>query len=450
MRVFFTNLGCKLNQAEIERLARDFENRGDSIVGSLEEADLHVVNSCTVTHLAARDSRKIARRAERRNLGARTVLTGCYATGSSKEAASLAGVDLVVDNHHKHDLVAIVDRELPELRTPEPDSRPLPRTDSVVPVSYAGVPFGAARAALKIEDGCNMSCSFCIIPSTRGRQRSLDPDDVICELRELVRRGHREVVVTGVQISSYRSQGLRLVDLVRRLLDETDVERLRLSSIAPWQFDEALLDLFSTDRICRHFHFSLQSGCDETLRRMRRPYSAQRFSLLLEQVRAEISGVAITTDVIVGFPGESEREFDESQRFVSDCGFAKCHVFKYSSRPGTRAADLPGHVSPQVKQQRVHEMLEVARRGAREFLWRQVGSEVDVLWEDRRDGEWRGTSDNYIRVLRRTGSASAGVLERTRLGEPNGAAMLERLPGSDVEPRVDVVHLAGDAGSVIG
>ncbi len=429
MRVFFTNLGCKLNQAEIERLARDFERRGDRIVRTLEEADLHVINSCTVTHLAARDSRKLARRASQRGLEARTVLTGCYATGSADEAASLAGVDLVVDNSQKHDLVGIVERELPDLCAVE-EAR---EAGHEVPISYAPMDFGAARAALKIEDGCNMRCSFCIIPSTRGRQRSLSPGDVLAELHELVDRGHKEVVVTGVQISSYRADELRLADLVARLLEESDVERLRLSSIAPWQFDDRLLGLFASSRLCRHFHFSLQSGCDATLKRMRRPYSRSQFFDLLERVRTAVPGIAITTDVIVGFPGETDEEFEESLDFVERCEFTKCHVFKYSSRPGTLAAELPEHVDPQVKQRRVHQMIACAERGSRQFAAKHEGALVEVLWEDQRHGQWRGTSDNYLRVFRRGRSAVPGSIERVRLGLSEGEGVLE---ASDAEALV--------------
>ena len=228
MRVHFTNLGCKLNQAEIERLARDFTAAGHEVVGSLAEADLHVVNSCTVTHVAARASRKAAGRA-RREGRARTVLTGCHASERPEEAARIAGVDLVVPNAEKDRLLARVHEAFPDA-VPLPLAPPEPE----LPVPFVPLPFGNTRALVKVEDGCNMRCSFCIIPFTRGEQRSRPLPEVVEEIRGLVRQGYREVVVTGVQISAYRWQDVRLADLVRTLLAETDVPRLRLTSIAPW------------------------------------------------------------------------------------------------------------------------------------------------------------------------------------------------------------------------
>ena len=221
-------------------------------------------------------------------------------------------------------------------------------------------------------------------------------------------RGYQEVVVTGVQISSYRDGEQRLVDLVEALLTETNVPRLRLTSIAPWQFDERLLDLWPNDRLCRHFHLSLQSGSTETLRRMRRPYTADRYSELLSAVRARVPGVAITTDVIVGFPGESEQEFEESVRFVRDAGFARTHVFPYSEREGTRSAAMEDSVSPQEKKERVRRMRSDAETAATEFARQQVGTSLQVLWERGIMGSagLMGTSDNYVRVQHQAGAGT--------------------------------------------
>ncbi|HVG09114.1 MAG TPA: MiaB/RimO family radical SAM methylthiotransferase [Thermoanaerobaculia bacterium] len=371
MRVCFTHLGCKLNQAETESLARDFLAAGHLVVGSPAEADLHVVNSCTVTHTAARASRKAARR------GPRTVLTGCHAT-----VEEVAGVDLVVPNPEK-------DRLLEHVHAAFPDLAP-----SEVPVPWVHLPFGHTRALVKVEDGCNMRCSFCIIPATRGRQRSRPLAEVVEEVRCLVEAGYREVVVTGVQISAYRSGDDRLYELVRAILERTEVPRLRLTSIAPWDLDERLLELWSDRRLCRHLHLSLQSGSTGTLRRMRRPYSAEGYLGVLDRVRSSIPGVAITTDVIVGFPGESPEEFEESLAAVEAARFAKAHVFPFSPRPGTEAADLPGHVHPDEKKARMERMLAVADRAERDFWLSHVGRRETVLWE--RGGQ--GLTDNYLRV----------------------------------------------------
>ena len=397
MRVHFTNLGCKLNQAEIERLARELTAAGHRVVGSLEEADLHVVNSCTVTHVAARSSRKAAGRARRGGLPVRTVLTGCHASESSEEAARIAGVDLVVPNSEKDQLVARVHAAFPEAI---PESR-----EPELPVPFVPLPFGNTRALVKVEDGCNMRCSFCIIPKTRGRQRSRPAAEVIAEVRDLVRTGYREIVVTGVQISAYRAEGTGLAGLTRAILQETDVPRLRLTSIAPWDLDEELLALWEDRRLCRHLHLSLQSGSTETLRRMRRPYTAERYLHLLERVRAAVPGVAVTTDVIVGFPGETEGEFRESLETVEAAGFARVHVFPYSTRPGTEAAGMPGHVSPEEKRERTERMLGAASRAEEAFRRAHLGTTATVLWEKPRDGVGQGLTDNYLRVLSQDGAA---------------------------------------------
>ena len=410
MRVYFSNLGCKLNQAELERLARQFHAAGFSIVGELADAQLHIVNSCTVTHLAARDSRKTARRGHRLNPELRTVLTGCYVDGDPQEAASLAGVDLVVPNQDKEALLDHVREAFPHLVPTSTEAHRLP-------VPYVPIEFGNSRTLVKIEDGCDMPCAFCIIPKTRGSQRSRPFDSVVQEVADLSAGGFGEIVITGVQISSYRWGEKRLFDLVGQLLPCLDHSRIRLTSIAPWQFDRRLLDLFQDSRLCRHLHFSLQSGCTETLKRMRRPYSASDFEALVHEVKREIPGVAVTTDVIVGFPGETEEQFEESLRFVENLELARIHAFPFSSRPGTEAASLLDPIPHPIKRLRMSQMLELADRAADSFAARHLGSEVEVLWESYRDGIWYGTSDNYIRVHKESTEPLAHQLHRERLLE---------------------------------
>ncbi len=386
MRVCFTHLGCKLNQAEVERLARDFRAAGHRVVDAPEEADLHVVNSCTVTHTAARASRKTARK------GRRTVLTGCWATERPAEAARLAGVDLVVPNAGKERLLDRVHAAFPELSSPEDPYLPFAEGSS-----------GHTRALVKVEDGCNMRCSFCIIPHTRGRQWSRPLPEVVAEVRGLAEAGYREVVVTGVQISAYRwaygGESARLFELTRAILEGTGVPRLRLTSIAPWDLDDRLLGLWSDPRLCRHLHLSLQSGSTATLRRMRRPYTAESYLRLLDRLREAVPGVAVTTDVITGFPGETAAEFEESLATVEAAGFARVHVFPYSSREGTEAAGQPGHVAPEVKKERTARMLAAAESAERAFRLASLGRRETVLWERPRDGMGHGLTDNYIRVL---------------------------------------------------
>jgi threonylcarbamoyladenosine tRNA methylthiotransferase MtaB len=398
LRVFLTSLGCKLNQAEIDALARQFLARGDRIVGSLAEADLHVVNSCTVTHQAARDSRKAARRGGREGHAARTVLTGCHATANLDDAARLAGVDLVVPNRDKDRLVELVALAFPEWGAAE--------SATGIPVSYVPLEFGPIRALVKVEDGCDMRCAFCIIPRTRGAQRSRPLPEIVAEARALEAAGHREIVVTGVQISAYRDGDARLPELLDAVVDATATCRFRLTSIAPWDFPTALLDRLDHPRVCRHVHLSLQSGDDRVLHRMRRPYNQARYAALVHDIRARVPGVAITSDVIVGFPGETEEEFESSLAFVEMIGFARLHVFTYSPRPGTAAAAMPGQVHPERKRERTRRMLEVAAAAEERFRQRHVGTEGRVLWEGRRAGRWTGTTDNYLKVY----TESAGEL----------------------------------------
>jgi threonylcarbamoyladenosine tRNA methylthiotransferase MtaB len=414
MRVHLTNLGCKLNQAEIDHLARQLLADRHRIVDSLEEADLHVVNTCTVTHAAARTSRKAGRWAARRSVAARTVLTGCYVSGCPDEAAALAGVDLVVPNDQKHRLLELVYRRFPAWR---------PAGAGDAEASRLPLDLGPTRGLVKIEDGCDMSCSFCIIPATRGRQASRPHHAVIEEVRRLVAAGYREIVLTGVQISSYRDGRMRLAGLVRKLLAETGVERLRLTSIAPWNFDPDLLELVGTGRLCRHFHLSLQSGCDATLARMRRPYDRRAFTDLVGRIRSRVPGAALTTDVIVGFPGETEDEFEQSLGLVREIGFARLHAFPFSPRPGTRAAAMRGRVGPPVRRERMRRLIAVGEASERAFRRAHLGETLQVLWEGRRDGAWRGTSDNYLKVRATAGENLRGSLTPT---------LIERLESDEV------------------
>ncbi|HEV7669482.1 MAG TPA: MiaB/RimO family radical SAM methylthiotransferase [Thermoanaerobaculia bacterium] len=423
MRVYFTNLGCKLNQAETERWARDFAAAGWQVAAELDAADLHVVHSCTVTAEAERSSRRAAGRGARKGLPQRTVLAGCYATSHPEVAARAAGVDLIVSNRDKGDLLGLVNRAFPDL-APAP-------VEIEIPCSPAEP--GRTRSFLKVEDGCDMRCAFCIIPSVRGGQRSRPLPEVVAELLTLApgdRPGAPEIVVTGVQISSYRWQGLRLPDLVAALLDALPcgerAPRLRLSSIAPWEFDRRLLPLFADPRLCRHLHLSLQSGAAPTLKRMRRPYTPERYARLLGKIRAAVAGVAITTDVIAGFPGESDEEFEESLAFVTGSDFAKIHAFPYSSRPGTEAASLPGQLAPETIRARNARLVALAAEAERRHSERQIGRQVTVLWENPRQGPdgsiGQGLTDDYVRVLCPEAAGLAGRFAEAELiaVEPGG------------------------------
>lgn len=399
MRVYLQSLGCKLNQSEVETLACRFMQAGHTVVDTPGEADLCVLNTCAVTQTAVSKSRQAIRRLRRANSAACLAVTGCYAQMWPQEIHGLGGVDLIVGNEDKEHLVEHVEK-----------GQGSPGQWTSFPDFQLPVPGAHTRAFVKIQDGCDNHCTYCLVRIARGRQRSRPQSDVLAEIEARVAAGYQEVVLTGVHIGAYGRDNGRQGDeclgtLVEAILMRTQVRRLRLSSIEPWDFDPAWLRLWADSRLCRHLHLPLQSGCDATLQRMGRSYTASQFAALVKAARETIPDVAITTDVIVGFPGESEAEFQESLRFVEAVGFARVHVFPYSARPGTPAAMMPGQIPPPVKKARSQAMAEVGRRSAETFRRAFLGRTLEVLWEghakDLRPGEktlWNGLTDNYLRV----------------------------------------------------
>jgi threonylcarbamoyladenosine tRNA methylthiotransferase MtaB len=412
MKVYLGVIGCKLNQAEVERWAHELALAGHEAVDSPDQADLCVVHSCTVTRQAAKKSRNLARRVAR--AGGKTVMTGCYAQELLQNDQRLPGVELLLGTGDTPRLLeALQEHGLLSEARPSPAQNEA-EAGSALP---ALPPLGTSRtrAFVKAQDGCDMRCAFCVIPRVRGPARSRPLEAVVGEVQERVAAGFREVVLTGVQLSSYRDGDAQLHDLVRQVLTRTGVERLRLSSIAPWRLDDELLALWANPRLCRHLHLSLQSGCDATLRRMRRPYTTARYAETLARARAMIPDLAVTTDVIVGFPGETEEEFRESLAFVEESGFARVHVFPYSPRPGTEAARMPHQVPEPVKRARVAAMRAAGEAGGQAFACRFVGREMAVLWESRQDGVWRGLTDNYLRVSTRDDADLHNRITATKL-----------------------------------
>ena len=392
IKIAIDSLGCKLNQAEAELLARQFADAGYQLVSPTDRADVYILNTCTVTHIADSKSRHWLRLAHRRNPYALLVVTGCYAQRAPEELAEIEGVGLVFDNDEKPDL----------LRLMEESGRigvPITTRGSLATGFYGEF---RTRSFVKIQDGCNNFCSYCIVPLVRGRERSLPVDRVIAEVKHRVARGHKEVVLTGVKVGSYSCDGVELKELLGRILAETDIERLRLSSLQPQEITPELIGLWRNRRLCRHFHLSLQSGSDEVLSRMRRRYSTKDYEQTVSLIRSLVPEVAITTDVIAGFPGETEAEFEESYAFCRRMEFARIHVFSYSSRQGTQAAGMPHQVEAQVKKQRSQRMLALAEQSIRNFSKRFLGKAVFVLWEKRVNDIWSGHADNYIKVY--TGS----------------------------------------------
>lgn len=400
MKIYLDSIGCRLNQAEIEHMARQFRAAGHTLVAAPEEADLAVVNTCSVTAAAASDSRHKIRRMAAAGAG-EVVVTGCWSTLRPQEAARLPAVSRVVPNVAKDRLVP----DLLQISLPEFELEPVERE----PVPGARL---RTRAFIKVQDGCDNHCTFCVTTIARGVGRSRAVSQVLADVRAVLQPGSdgngaaQEIVLTGVHLGSWGQDlaaGLHLRHLVQAILAETDVPRLRLSSLEPWDLDQDFFTLWENPRLCRQLHLPLQSGCAATLRRMARKTSPASFRHLVQAAREAISGVAITTDVIVGFPGESEVEFAESLAFVEEMQFADGHVFTYSARPDTPAARLPGQVPHAIRKQRnamVRQALDISARAYRQSF---LGGVLPVLWESvsvlgPEAWEMSGLTDNYLRV----------------------------------------------------
>jgi threonylcarbamoyladenosine tRNA methylthiotransferase MtaB len=406
MKIALDSLGCKLNQAEIEILARQFAGAGYELVASLAEADVYILNTCTVTHIADAKSRRLLRRAHRLNPEALVVATGCYAERAPRELASVGGVSLVLGNSEK-----------PHLRRLLEESGYLEPPASGPGDSASGYRGLRTRAFIKVQDGCRNLCSYCIVPLVRGGEMSLPAGEIVSQVRERVSQGYREVVLTGVRVGAYGDNGLNLAGLLERILAETGVERLRLSSLQPQEVSAELIALFGDGRLCPHLHLCLQSGSDGVLRRMGRRYSCADYEAAVSLVRRAVPGVAVTTDVMVGFPGETDAEFEESLGFCRVMGFARIHVFSYSRRSGTAAAELPGQVSDRVRKERSHIMLGLASESAQSFRRRFLGRTVPVLFEQRSGSVWSGLAANYIKVYTKASEDLTNKLLPVELGE---------------------------------
>ncbi|MFZ3079643.1 MAG: MiaB/RimO family radical SAM methylthiotransferase [Bellilinea sp.] len=394
MKIFLDSIGCRLNQSEIERFATQFRAAGHTIVNSAGEAELVVVNTCTVTQAAASDSRQKIRQAAR--LGAADiVVTGCWSTLEPDNAAVLPNVRRVVSNLNKDHLVA----EVLGVQEEDFDLEPVARE----PLPGAHL---RTRAFIKTQDGCDNHCTFCITRIARGPGRSETIQAVLSDIQHAQSGGTREVVLSGVHLGSWGydlSPRMHLRDLIQAVLRDTDVERLRLSSLEPWDLEENFFQLWENSRLCRHLHLPLQSGCEQTLHRMARHTNPAAFRRLVESARQAAPGMAVTTDLIVGFPGEDDREFAESLTFVQEMEFAGGHVFSYSARPGTPAVRLNNPVSGTVAHRRSEQMRQVLAESSALFREQHLGSEACVLWEATNaygPTGWKlhGLTDNYLRV----------------------------------------------------
>ncbi|HJS20736.1 MAG TPA: MiaB/RimO family radical SAM methylthiotransferase [Anaerolineales bacterium] len=402
MKIYLDTIGCRLNQAEIEGMARGFRAAGHEIVASPHLAEMAVVNTCAVTNDAAADSRGRIRSIARAGVQ-EIVATGCWVTLQPKEAAALPNVLHVIPNDRKDHLTA-------ETLNLKPSTLNLPPFD-LEPISRQPLPglHRRTRAFIKVQDGCDNRCTFCITTIARGEGRSRPLGDVLLDIRSALNGGTKEIVLTGVHLGSWGQDfGMHLRDLIRAILRETDTPRIRLSSLEPWDLDADFFSLWrassdSASRLMPHLHLPLQSGCGTTLKRMARKTTPESFRQLVAAAREVIAGAAITTDIIAGFPGETEDEFAETLAFVKEMNFAGGHVFTYSPRPGTGAAKMRGQVKPEVRKERNHILRKALDESERAYREKFIGQKMSVLWESTSeldDWGWQmeGLTGNYLRV----------------------------------------------------
>ena len=411
--------GCKLNQADSQQLARQFQEAGFVLIQSSAQADVVVLNSCTVTANADSKARSYLRRTRRANPNALVVATGCYAERARDDLLGMDEVSLVLDNRNKQHLVATVAANLNI-------NLPVGSSDSSRNTNSRPLELLRTRAMVKIQEGCNQVCSYCIVPKVRGRERSVPAQEIIDEINTRSTTGRREVVLTGTQLGTYGFDlpGTNLTELIRKVLAETTVDRLRISSLQPQEITPELLNLWENPRLCPHFHIPLQTGCDTLLRAMRRRYSTTQFAETVQLIRSKILDAGVTTDIIIGFPGEGAREFAESYTFAESMNFSDMHVFPYSIRPGTTAAHLCNHVDDGIKKERTGEMLELATMKMRQFRLGSLQQVRPVLWNINRSGEpseeWIGLTDNYLQVRTQQTDDLANTITKVRLTSLDG------------------------------
>ena len=396
-KVAIETLGCKLNQADSLKMGDEFSGAGFSLVDTESECDIYIINTCTVTHVADRKGRQSIRRAKRNNPDSLVVVTGCYAEKDRNSLEKLAEVDLVVGNTQKSEIVNLALDELAK--------RSFSTLERSVGEHFSEGIQNANRAMLKIQEGCDQMCSYCIVPKVRGRERSVPVNDLIDQANDLHSRGYKEIVLTGTQLGSYGFEfdNTSLKTLLNGLITDTDIGRIRVSSVQPQEFSDELLDLWDSGRLCPHFHIPLQSGSDRILGLMRRRYDSKLFLESIEKVRSRVDKASITTDVILGFPGETEEDFIATKSVCDRAKFSDMHVFKFSKRNGTIAAHLEDDVSYQVKTRRSRELITMGEKYFSDFRMKMDGSSENVLWETKSVSAGRpkfiyGLTENYVRV----------------------------------------------------
>ena len=412
MRVHLKTLGCRLNEAELESWSRDFQRYGIQPTKEPEQADLLVINTCAVTAEAVKKSRKLLRRAQRDNPAAKLILSGCYASLNSEQIAADFGVDLIIPNTDKERLVDIAVAQL---------SLPTMPAAAIESNTFSLLGHNRQRAFIKVQDGCRYRCSYCIVTLARGEERSKPISEIINEIQQHQQQGIQEVVLAGVHLGGYGSDcDTNLKSLIEQVLAHTDMPRVRLGSLEPWDLPEDFWSLFSNPRLMPHLHLPMQSGADSVLRRMSRRCRSQEFLDLATSAHKQIANFNITTDIIVGFPGETEEEWQQTLEFVKAAGFGHIHIFSFSPRSGTKAAYLDNPISRELKRQRSEQLHEVALSLKQQFLTKQLGNTAKILVEGKPEqinnqSIYSGYTENYTRVSFSSGENVANKIIDVRL-----------------------------------
>ena len=399
-KVAFVTLGCKVNQYESNAMAQKFIDNNYDICDIEDNPDIIIVNTCTVTNIADRKSRQLLRKAKETNPNAVVVACGCYVQVAKDKVDSIEEIDISIGNSEKKDIVKIVEKYINqnEMINEIIDVNKEKDFSEMGLVTFTE----KTRATIKIQDGCNNFCTYCLIPYARGRVRSRKKENIIKEVEEIAKKGIQEIVITGIHIASYGldfSYNYRMIDLLEDLNKIEGIKRIRLGSLEPSLITEEFTKRLSKlDKICNHFHLSLQSGCDETLKRMNRKYTTDEFRQVVNRLRKTFKDVNLTTDIIVGFPGETREEFEKTYNFLKKIKFYKMHIFKYSPREGTPASKMPNQVDGSIKEERSQKLIELSDQNQEEYNKIYFSKPQEVLFEEQKDGVWTGYTSNYVKV----------------------------------------------------
>lgn len=412
-KIAFYTLGCKVNQADTASMENLFLRSGHQLVSFDGEADVYIINTCVVTNTGQRKSRQTIHRAIRKNPNALIVVTGCYPQTAAEEVKAIAGVDMIIGNQDRAQIVQLVEERLAHRQTDTLDAVHKLTASTAFEEMAAGDITDKTRAFLKIQEGCNQFCTYCIIPYARGPLRSRSLESIRTETQRLISAGFKEIVLIGIHLGCYGKEnpdGPTLYDAVKTVLDVPGVQRLRLGSLESVEVEPRLLTLMQEDaRFCRHLHLPLQSGCDKVLQAMHRPYTTAKFKTLLADIKTRVPDIAITTDVIVGFPGETEADFETTCKFAESCGFSKMHIFPFSARKGTPAEKFAGAVTEAVKKERADILGRIDETMHKTFLQAMVGQTAEVLFEQPAGEDYfEGLTGNYQRVFVKSGGRNLG------------------------------------------